>query len=279
MAWQDEVAQQRSKKLAEEQAATLHEQSIGAVKDSGSDIISALLSTQEGPKDVRVLNNGNLASKDDMDTIIRQLKELHLTNLLEANKPNQAPVLYSDLGDKIEQLITKFETSFKQLDTSDNDAEEIKQLQALNTALKEFMAAYRADSTADTKADKALLAAVKAINIKPVVNVPVPKITVPEAKVDLSPLQAILERYFSEEESEGKVELDDFRAQDIDNTNPDMQYVGFVAPNGNWYIIENDVKGNRMRYIFGSSGYEEAFTKASMYTYSLLNEAIHALTA
>jgi hypothetical protein len=113
--------------------------------------------------------------------------------------------------------------------------------------------------------------------MKPVVNVPTPKVTVQAPKTDLTPLIDILKQQNTEDESEEKLDLDDYRAQDIDNTNPDMQYVGFVNPAGNWYIIENDVKGNRMRYVFGTLNYSEAFAQASMYTYSLLNEAINAL--
>lgn len=77
-------------------------------------------------------------------------------------------------------------------------------------------------------------------------------------------------------EADGKVDLDDYRAHDIINDG-DIQYIGFVDIEGSWYIIENKVTENSLRYVFGKSGYAEAFAKAGSYKYKLLSEAVNAL--
>jgi hypothetical protein len=265
MAWQDDIAVKRQEQATKKASQSLHDESIDAILGSGENMAAS---------------TDKLAKSDDIDNVIKQLKEVQLSTMLGASKPSVILTDQTDLGDKIAELATKFEMAIKGLDSSDNDAEEVKQLQALNKALQDFIAVQKADNASDTKADKALLAAVKALDMKPVVNVPTPKVTVQSAPVDLSPLQNTLREYFASEESEDDtIDLDCYRAQDIDNTNPNMQYIGFVNPEGNWYIIENDVAGNRMRYMFGTNGYEEAFANAPMYTYSLLNEAVHALSA
>lgn len=264
MAWHDDVAELRGQKLASKQASDLHGENIDAVLGGSENVVAAI---------------DKVAKSDDIDHVIKELKEIQLSTLLGASKPSVILTDQTDLGDKISELAGKFDTSLKQLDTSITDAEEIKQLKVLNQALQDFMKSIKASNADDTKTDKALIAAVKAIDVKPVVNVPAPKVNVQAPSIDLSPLQDTLRQYLTSEETEEKVDLDDFKAQDIDNTNPDVQYVGFVNPDGNWYIIENDVKGNRIRYVFGVTDYQQAFANAAMYTYTLLNEAINALAA
>lgn len=274
MAWQDEVAQLRDRQLADKQATDSHDESISAVKDSGSDIISALLDTQTGKKDVHITNH-DIAKKDDIDKIVQQLKELHLTTLLEANKPHQMNITDSAayIGDSIDKLSEKILTQL-------NDDSSNKVLQASIAELKSTLVTLKNDikNVVSTKHFDTIKKAIDNIEVNPVVNIAAPKITIPETKIDLSPLQATLEHYFSEEETEEKINLDDYRAQDIDNTNPNIQYIGFLNPSGNWYIIENDVLSNRMRYLFGKDDYEGSFSNASLHIYSLLNEAVNALS-
>lgn len=105
----------------------------------------------------------------------------------------------------------------------------------------------------------------------PIVNVPAPIINIP--KNDFSPIEAAIKGLKEEDE----LDLSDFRPHDIIDEDKDTQYIGFLAPSGQWYIMENKVKENTIRYVFGKSKYSEAFEKAGSYKYTLLSEAINAL--
>lgn len=106
----------------------------------------------------------------------------------------------------------------------------------------------------------------------PIVNVPAqvaPVVNVPKA--DFSPITQAIEGL----KEEKGIDLDCYRAHDLKDG--DTQYIGFLNPEGDWYIIENDVKNNSLRYVFGHGGYTQAFSKAASYKYELLSEAINAL--
>lgn len=280
MAFADEIAEKRKQQQQVAQAGALHAENVNAVKDSGGDIISALLGVNDGPKDVKVLND-NLASKDDIDSVIGQLKNIHLTNLLEANKPttNQPVIHITDsagmVGSTVGELGDKLMTQLTAMAGDDTNARLLSQLKdsldALNTA-------RQGDTTGMVNAVKDLKKVVQALDVNPQVHVDAPKVTVQPTPIDLKPLQDMLEKYMATDDGSDTVDLGCFRAQDLRNDG-NIQYIGFVNPEGNWYIIENDVKGNSMRYVFGKSDYTNAWDTAGSHTYTLMNEAIHALSA
>lgn len=79
---------------------------------------------------------------------------------------------------------------------------------------------------------------------------------------------------------DSKVEIGDdrleaYKAQDIDSTDPNRQYVGFIKPDGGWYIIENDMANNSLRYVFGKSGYIQAMKSPAKLNYRLYSEAVN----
>lgn len=111
---------------------------------------------------------------------------------------------------------------------------------------------------------------VRGINMSPVVSVAAPRI-------DLKPLEKTIKETFVPKD-EG-VDLSCFRAHDINNTDPNIQYVGFVAPDGCWYILENNMLDNTIRYKFGKKGYTKAFKDAPKFAYYLLSEAINEIKA
>lgn len=98
-----------------------------------------------------------------------------------------------------------------------------------------------------------------------------PSVTVTPSKIDLSGLENTLKEYLSTPEAKG-IDLDEYRAQDINNTDPNTQYVGFVNSDGGWYIIENS--GDALRYVFGKRGYAKAFKDAPKLNYRLYSEAV-----
>lgn len=258
MAWHDEIALQR-------QTARDKQASLGQHQES----IEAITSATQG-----------LSSSDDVKTLLDELRRLGLDSYV--NKPKTEPVVVQtnlNAATEIEQLGNTISDAIHNgLQDLRSDGQEVKALEQLKAAFDNYTKAVREDNASDSKVTNALLAAVKAIKVAPVVNVPAPQVTVQAPKVDLKPLQQTLQDYFSEEDQEEAVDLSCFRAQDIKDSG-DVQYVGFEHPNGQWYILENDVKSGQMRYIFGQSGYASAFVKAASYRYSYLSEAIHALTA
>lgn len=272
MSFADEIAEQRKTRAAAQATRDDHDESVQAVLSTGSDMVGS---------------TDKLAKSEDIDSVIKQLKELQLSQLLEAQaakipKPDKPTIILTDqtdLGDRLSKLADDIASSVDKLDTTKVNADQLQSLKELKDALNSYTDGLTGSNTANQKAASDLLKAVKAIRVSPVVNVPEAKITVQAPKVDLQPLQDTLKEYFKPPETDESINLESYRAQDIDNINPNMQYIGFMNPQGNWYIIENDVKGNKLRYLFGDDGYTQAFSDAASHVYSLLNEAIDALSA
>ncbi len=103
-----------------------------------------------------------------------------------------------------------------------------------------------------------------------------PSITVASPKIDLSGLENTLREVLSTSE-EKELSLTDYKAQDVNNDDPHTQYVGFINPDGAWYIIENN--GESLRYKFGTTSYTNAFKDAAKLNYKLYSEAIREVKA
>lgn len=102
----------------------------------------------------------------------------------------------------------------------------------------------------------------------PVVNAPAP---------DLTPIQQQLQAN-SSKVLPPQLNLATYRAHDMDEQDPDVQYIGFINVDGYWYILRNDLKKNSMRYVFGYGNYMDAWTMASTLSYLPLEEAIKAIS-
>lgn len=98
-----------------------------------------------------------------------------------------------------------------------------------------------------------------------------PNIHVDVPKIDVDPLKEVLQQ------SSDKLNLESYRAQDLDEEEEGVQYVGFVSPEGAWYIIKNDEAGNSLRYKFGKTNYKRAWQRLSTFEYKLLDEALDAV--
>lgn len=266
----EEIAQKRQESQRLKTDQNLHQENLDAVTGSGDKVIEA---------------TNKLAKSDDIDSVIKQLKELQLSHLLEAQtrkvpKPEKPTIILTDqtdLGDRLTKLATDISDTVTRLDSSKSDSEQLAVLNSLKNSLDEYNKTLSGNNKTSTKNSADLLKAIKAINISPVVNVEPPKVTIKPEKIDTKPLEDTLKQYLMPAETEEKVDLSCYKAQDIDNTNPDVQYIGFVNTEGSWYIVENSIKDNKLRYLFGTSDYEKAFQKAAIYHYQLLNEAVDAL--
>jgi hypothetical protein len=100
---------------------------------------------------------------------------------------------------------------------------------------------------------------------EPVVHVKVPPL-------DVSPLKGAMKVTLPK--TKPAFDLNAFKAQDLDEMEQGVQYVGFVRADGAWYIIKNEEAVNRIRYKFGAVNYPEAWQVASTFEYKLLNEAL-----
>ncbi len=260
MPYLDTVQQKRLEAQQQRASQDLHKESIGAVTGSGKEIVGA---------------TSKLAKSQDIDSLIAQVKEVQLAAMLGASKPSIVLTDQTDLGDKMAALGSQLAEAVKSIDTTKLSGEQLTKLTDLKTGLDKLSSTFTSGVTTASKQHKELLSAIKALKLDTVVNVPEPKVTVKESKVDFKPLQDTIREYFKAPEVE-KIDLECYRAQDIKDSD-NMQYVGFVNPDGGWYIIENDVKANKLRYVFGMGNYEKAFKKAATYQYMLLNEAIDAL--
>jgi hypothetical protein len=222
-------------------------------------------------------------SKEQLEqaAMLQELKKMQLAALMGSQGKSTVILTdQTDLGDKLKSMVDSFTEAVKSSDTTSLNEDQIKELKALQSGLDKLTAAINASKPDNS----AVIAAIKALKLDvaaPVINVPQAKVNVQPAavNVDFKPLQDTIKEYFKTPEIEDeKIDLDCYRAQDLID-NGDVQYIGFVNPAGNWYIIENKVRENQMRYCFGSTGYAKAFSKAAQYEYSLLNEAIASATA
>ena len=67
------------------------------------------------------------------------------------------------------------------------------------------------------------------------------------------------------------LELQKYRFSDMD-VSSDPMYVGYVDPDGAWYIMEFNNASGTARYVKGSSGYTTAWTNRAIQSYGYYNE-------
>ncbi len=212
---------------------------------------------------------------DNLGAMLVELKKMQMASLMGQSKPSVVLTDQTDLGDKIKELTANLTAAVKSTDTTSLNKDQLASLHILHTGLEQLTKAVNNTTTGNRSNNSDLIKAIQRIDLKPIVNLPAPMVNVEAKDIDFSPLQDTIREYFTPPET--KLDLNNYRAQDIKDSG-DMQYVGFVNPKGNWYIIENDIKKNSMRYLFGSGDYTKHFKKASSYAYKLLNEAIDATT-
>lgn len=222
--------------------------------------------------------------QQELSTMVGELKRMQMAALMGSQGKSTVILTdQTDLGDKLKEAYDKVASAIKTLDTSEGDTERLKVLKDLQEGIKDVTRAIHLSTNDNRDTTNDIINAIKGLKLDPVIsveaakiNVPTPQVTVTTPDIDVTPINDTLKAYFTPPEA--KIDLDCYRAQDIKESG-DIQYVGFVNPGGAWYIIENHVRENKMRYVFGTKGYAKAFKKAASYEYQLLNEAINALSA
>ncbi len=267
------IQERRAEQAALHKRNTEHQESTGAVKDS-SELIRHEIARQ-GAKSRTTpikLENDNLAKSDDVQSVVDSVNRLNITTFM-ASKDNWTTVVEEMAGaaERIQSVVDGLSTGgIDKIEKSFSQA--VDSLQAIVAQIK----TVKVQNDEDVKRElRALAVAFDAKEMQPIVNVPAPVVKVQGKEIDLSPLTNLLSEIKASLEMPEKVNLDDYRAQDIANDGESFQYVGFVNLTGGWYIIQNDVENNSLRYKFGSRGYAKAWDSYVGHSYKLLNEAIH----
>lgn len=265
----DQIAEKRRANQAEQASKSLHIENIDAVGKSGQSVVEA---------------TNKLAKTEDINRLLLELQQLKEAYNLVANKKIEPPVVNINLDDKIKSLTAGITSEISKLDSGEQDGQILAELKQLNQVLVDTQDDGISDHQVLITTIKQLIAATNAIKVAPVIKVTPTPVTIETSMLDLQPLQDTLKQYLDTkqeyeppEPGEKAIDLSEFRAQDI-NDGKDKQYVGFMHPNGNWYILENNIQLNTLRYLFGQTNYSETFASASTYEYQLLDEAIYALT-
>lgn len=232
---------------------------------------------------IDTINNKKAVAKTEakaqqtLDSLVNQLKEVQLATLMNGSKSSVILADSTDFGEKMAQLGDKITAVIDELKNDTRNTDKLADLANQYEKLATYNVKVARDSADELKKvfsdTLKVLKNLQAPEIEvatPQVNVPAPIVNVP--KNDFSPITKAIE---SLKEEKG-IDLDDFMAHDI-SEEEGKQYVGFVAPTGAWYIVENLVDESKLRYVFGRNGYEKAFKKASTYQYEILSEAINAI--
>jgi hypothetical protein len=229
-------AAEQAKKLEQDKA-----EQIGAVNQSGDKMVSALKDhTGELTSSIHDLLMATMVSKDPR--IAETAK--NLANLLSEIKNATVSIQganFKPLADKLGAL-----------------------QETLDAVPGQIAAAHEATNPNPILTD--MHETLKSKNFNPTISVKAPT-------VNTSGLQKVMKDHF--DQSNSMLNLDSYRAQDLDEMEPGVQYVGFINPRGAWYIIKNNEEQNTLRYAFGNDSYEKFWPQASKLDYKLLNEALN----
>lgn len=223
-------------------------------------------STKAALKDVR----GKVEVTNPTD-LTGTVEAIHKLNLTTFNTNQGLPQLADNLV-KLTEHVKSLRDEYDNKGTG-------KTAKQLSTLVEKLENVAKALTSSKVEVDKEfkklvkdLLSEIKAIDFNPTVNVAATKVTVPE--INTSGIERILTDFTTKEAVE-KVDLGDYFAQDLDELEPGIQYVGFVNPKGNWYIIKNIEEENKLRYAFGSDAYADFWPRASQLQYKRLDEALN----
>lgn len=180
-----------------------------------------------------------------------------LSEALENDDAQMSIEQHQELLEAVQALKTAIDES---VEASRTQAEAIQD--SFTEATERLAEALSPDEVADTleKIEKYLRVPQKA-----------PQVSVTERELDLKPILQAIKKLAP---PDNKFELSRYRAQDIDNDEDWRQFIGFVSSDGMWYILENNITGNNMRYVFGSGDYLEAWNSRRDFEYKVLSEAI-----
>lgn len=100
-------------------------------------------------------------------------------------------------------------------------------------------------------------------------KLPTPQVNITERELDLGGVEKALKSLTPKKTRD----LSSYRALDLENMPDGNQYIGFQNSSGDWYIMQNDERANRIRYYFGKGDYATAWDEKVSHDYTTLSEA------
>jgi hypothetical protein len=189
----DSVSDKRKEQQENKKEEFLHKQSIAQSKQNTKQIVDAIETDSKKTKNVKIVND--MASKDDIQEVIDQLKEVQLAQLLGNQKAQGKPAVVlangTDVEDIMAPLAAKIDEALRVLANNNKDEKVAKQLDRSFSDFAESLAAFMVQNQeAMAENAEAIERSISVIDVKPVVNVPAPKVNVQSnPEVDLSPLE------------------------------------------------------------------------------------------
>jgi hypothetical protein len=220
--------------------------------------------------------NFQAASQSRQDAVLNALKENQIATLLSNQKPTVILTDQTDLGDKIKDLAGTLEKAVKSIDGKEDSAKLLKALEDLSVDLYGLGKKIEQYQTAIDRQTVQLVSALNKLELSPNITVTPAAVTV--APADFKPLQKALQG-LKPTISKRMPTLADFRATDIDTDRSGTQYIGFMALDGSWYLMQSDERNNTTRYYFGTGDYASAWEQRHNYDYTTLSEAYRAVSA
>lgn len=266
----DKLKKKRQEQAEKKEKEQSNKESLDAVNSVGNEVTRQAAKSRTTTQPVEIKND-NLAKSNDVQEVVDSINRMNVTTFM-ASKDNWTTIVeeMAEAAERIKSVVDglnggKIEKSF---------ADAVKNLQDVVKQVK----GIKIESDTELKSGiTSLIRALEELNTTPIVNVPAPIVNVDAPTVNLTPIKNLLQQLLDKPEKES-FEFEGYKAQDLDDQES-FQYVGFVNPTGAWYIIENDVEGNSMRYKFGIKYYKTGWKNRVQSDYKLLNEAIDAIKA
>jgi hypothetical protein len=252
-----------NKKKAEQEALKkeefLHKQSLAVSKQNTKDIVDTLKQDSKTIKKVKIADTGDLASKQDIDAVIKQLKENQLAQLMGNQKSSGKPAVVlangTDVEDIMAPLASKIDEALKTLANNNKDEKVAK---ALDKSFKDFARAMSLHMVntkdATIKSSQDIQDAITSLDLRPVVNVPTPKVTVnPTNEVNLDPLLSKLDAVNKSIANIPTPSLDTTEmTQAVDSVRRSIESLRFPTPN---YVLPYaDSDGSATQVTLTSQG-------------------------
>ena len=212
----------------------------------------------------------------------KQQSAMLMRSVMQGNQQKPSIILTdsTDLGEHISLLGDKITDILEAVVDDKSSSEQIDRITDLIEDFREISSsleqASQRHSIQITKAMKELKDVIS--RQKPIV-VPAPAVSLTEKAVDFKPLISKIEQLMKPAPAKvvkADINLNDFRAQDIDNEGV-MQYIGFTGLGDIWYILLNDTSSSSIRYHFGKGNYYDGWEQRHNHDYNVLNEAINEI--
>lgn len=100
-------------------------------------------------------------------------------------------------------------------------------------------------------------------------KLPTPQVNITERELDLGGVEKALKSLTPKKTRD----LASYRAHEIKDMPDGMQYILFIDPSGNWYILQNNERENKIGYYFGKEAMSQAWDESHVHDYKTLAEA------